>query len=146
MKTYRIDNGLIVDPSTNPPTPFGYIVSFGERGTFDPSGKVDGLTPEQIEQHNSLLSQMEWDAMLACGEGILYITEERISSDTIRRYVSQWNGDHKRGIGIPSYSFHNFVGPNGRRDYHFPLDGSWWHGVNIGDSQILRVKRTRRPA
>lgn len=39
---------------------------------------------------------------------------------------------------------HNIAGS--RIDVWFPFEGFYWHGVNIGDNQILRCKRTRKPA
>lgn len=52
------DNGLFVDPSTTPPTLYGYLFDCGDKGIFAPTGKVD-VTPEQAKEHNKLLSQAE---------------------------------------------------------------------------------------
>lgn len=44
-------------------------------------------------------------------------------------------------------SFHNMAGKDGRTDVWFAgPDGFTWHGVNIGDHQILRCKRTKQRA
>ena len=41
-------------------------------------------------------------------------------------------------------SYHNFAGKNGRTDVWFcGPDGHTWHGVNIGNHQIVRCKRTK---
>lgn len=36
----------------------GNIFDFKEKGLFDPDGKLDGVTPEQAEEHNRLFDQV----------------------------------------------------------------------------------------
>lgn len=139
MKTYTIDNGLIVDSSTVPPTCCGYIMQFEGHGAFSPDGKVE-FTKEQTDAHNALLAQAEWQAMLKHGKGLLYISTDKEGQSV----VSDWPGVHKVQPYHSRSSFHNFAGKNGRTDVWFSLDGSRWHGVNIGDSQICHVKRCKR--
>ena len=137
-KEYVIDHGLIVDPSTDPPTCCGYIFDSGEHGTFSPDGKVP-YTKEQADEHNRILADAEWTGMLKHGRGTLYLTiKEGYWS------ASDWPGINRVPIHAQRRSFHNFAGQNGRTDVWFRLDGSDWHGVNIGDNQILRVKRSKR--
>ncbi len=140
MKTtqYIIDSGLIVDSSTTPPTCCGYIMQFQGHGAFSPDGKVE-FTKEQTDAHNALLGQAEWEGMLKHGKGLLYLTHEEVGG-----WVSNWVGTHKVKAYHIRASFHNFAGRNGRRDVYFMLDGSRWHGVNVGDSQICRVKRCKK--
>ena len=69
---YTIDNGLIVDPSTSPPTCCGYIMRFEEHGAFAPNGKVE-FTDAQIAEHNRLLAQAELEGLKKLGRGILYL-------------------------------------------------------------------------
>lgn len=45
----------------------------------------------------------------------------------------------------PKFSFHNLAGKRGRRDIDFVgPDGAKWHGVNIGDSQVIHCKRKKK--
>ena len=138
-KNYVIDHGMIVDPSTDPPTCCGYIFNFGEQGAFSPDGKVQ-FTEEEQTEHNRLLADASWTAMLKHGQGMLYLTK---GTDGIAWYASDWPSIHKVPIRTRRTSFHNFAGQNGRTDVWFQLGGSEWHGINIGDNQILRVKRLK---
>lgn len=45
----------------------------------------------------------------------------------------------------PDSSFHNMAGRDGRTDYWFTgPDGKNWHGVNIGDMDLVRCHRLKR--
>jgi hypothetical protein len=138
---YRIDNGLIVSGSTDCPQCTGYIFDFSGHGAYEPNGKIGNLelTREQIDTHNKLLAQIEREAMIKTGRGILYLL--KVSPTEYR--ISQFNGDNKLSITRFKTSRHNFAGKNGRRDVWFEMNRQDWHGVNIGDSQILRVKRIK---
>lgn len=57
--------------------------------------------------------------------------------------VGNWPGTLNVRCSIPRYSFHNFAGQRGRRDVWFRCEGHEFHGVNIGDNDILRVRRIR---
>ena len=59
------------------------------------------------------------------------------------RKVTNWCGTLSIPIRRIQYSNHNFAGRNGRRDVWFVFKGNRYHGVNIGDSDICRVKRTK---
>lgn len=137
MKTYTNDHGLFVDPSTDPPTCCGYIFNFPGHGAFSPDGKLPA-TPEEIQEHNRLLANAEWTAMLKHGRGTLYLTIKDGAWS-----ASDWPGINRVPVLAQRRSFHNFTGKNGRTDVWFRLDGSEWHGINIGDNQILRVKRNK---
>ena len=130
---YQNDHGLLVDPSTSPPTCCGYIMNFGDKGAFAVDGKILA-TADEITTHNRLLADAEWRAMLTQGRGVLYLTGKT---------VSDWPGVHKIEADYVSASWHNFAGQNGRRDVWFSLDTSRWHGVNIGHGQVLRVRRKK---
>lgn len=139
MKTYENDHGLFADKSTDPPTVCGYMCSFDGHGIFLPGGKVE-IPKEEVDTHNKLLADASWDAMLKHGRGVLYLTK---GADGISWYASDWPSIHKVPVRAMRKSFHNVAGNNGRTDVWFHLDGSEWHGVNIGDNQILRVKRNK---
>jgi hypothetical protein len=110
----------------------GYIFKF-EHAAFSPDGKV-AIADNDIADHNKQLADREWEAMLQSGRGLLYLT-----GDT----VSTWDGSHKVQVYGSRKSFHNMAGRDGRTDVWFMLAGSRWHGVNIGDNQICRVKRCK---
>lgn len=59
--------------------------------------------------------------------------------------VTNWPGTLSFSAEVRR-SDHNIAGKNGRRDVWFDFDGYVWHGVNIGDNQILRCKRTKKRA
>lgn len=146
MKTYRNDGGLLVDNSTEPPTCCGYIFNFAGHGAFAPGGKVQlqngvvrDLTQEEIDTHNRLLGVAEFEALKKHGRGILYLTESKPGESKL----STWSGTNTVFPYRSRKSWHNMAGKDGRTDVWFSLDGSRWHGVNIGDNQICRVKRCK---
>lgn len=57
--------------------------------------------------------------------------------------VTNWPGT-LRFNAIVRQSDHNFAGKNGRSDAWFMFEGFIWHGVNIGDNQICRCKKTNK--
>ena len=138
MIKYINDHGLLVDPSTNPPTCIGYIFNFAGHGAYSPSYKIGDLTLEEIATHNKLLAEAEWQGMLKQGCGTLYLKRENG-----RNIVSDWPGVHRIETTYSKSSWHNFAGRNGRTDVWFYIGKDRWHGVNIGDNQILRVKRVK---
>lgn len=59
-------------------------------------------------------------------------------------YVTNWPGTLKFAVYGVRKSWHNFAGHNGRRDFWFyGPDGFVWHGVNIGDNDLARCRRTK---
>lgn len=115
-------------------------MQFDGRGVFSPDGRIE-CTTEQVSAHNAELSRVEIDALKRNGKGILYIT--LTGNDATRATVGTWDGS----LAIPAYglrcSWHNMAGRNGRTDFDFTFDGSRWHGVQIGDNQIARVRRCK---
>lgn len=145
--TYHNDNGLLVDPSTTPPTCCGHIFNFAGHGAFAPDGKVQlqngvlrDLTEAEVKEHNRLLGQAEIEAMKRDNRAMLYLTRQPHGT----YHVSNWAGQ----IRIPCHgvrkSWHNMAGKDGRTDVDFEFDGSRWHGVNIGDNDLCRVKRCKK--
>lgn len=62
-------------------------------------------------------------------------------------YVTNWPGTLRLPVYGVRYSFHNLAGRNGRRDFWFHgPDGFVWHGVNIGDNDLARCRRTKEKA
>lgn len=118
----------------------GYVFAF-ERGAYSPDGKVEGQpNAEQIEAHNLAVAASELAAMKASGRGVLYLAPDAAGN----WFASQWAGGLKLPVSNVRRSWHNMAGREGRTDCDFHFDGSRWHGVNIGDSQLLRVRRCKR--
>lgn len=151
QNTRTNDNGLFVDSSTNPSTCLGYIFNFNGHGAFAPDGKVEA-SQEQIDEHNALLSRMELGAMRKQGRATLYLmhvpSEKRCWSDSEGTHYVEWQAGtwaSKFDERFPCYnvrkSRNNFGAE--RIDVDFNFDGSRWHGVNVGDNEILRVKRCK---
>lgn len=139
MKTEIQSNGLI---TTGPDSCAGYIFNFTGHGAFDPSGKLKvgdlELTQEQIGRHNQVLTDAEYAAMKSSGRGVLYLFR---SGDDL--YVGTWASKPPMRCWCfdISHSRNNFGAQ--RTDVHFNYAGSRWHGVNIGDNDIVRVKRCK---
>jgi len=57
--------------------------------------------------------------------------------------VTNWPGTLRFRCGV-KVGRHNMSGK--RFDAWFSFGGREWHGVNIGDNQLLRCRRTKRPA
>lgn len=128
--------------------PLGYIFNFSGHGAFAPSGKVDfstsdgkiDLSPEEIKAHNSELERLELLTMTQTGKGLLYLVSDKDG----RNVIQQWAG---KVVAYPQTlrkSWHNMAGKNGRTDVSFSFAGFRWHGVNIGDNQILRCKACKK--
>ena len=117
----------------------GYILEFKGRGAFAPEGKQGEMTAVQIAQHNAALAATELDEMRRDGRAVLYLTRNECGN----YQVTQWTGPVIARVRKVSVSWHNMAGKNGRTDVWFTWEGAWWHGVNIGDNQICRVKRTK---
>ncbi len=125
----------------------GYIFNFREHGAFDPDGKVSGqLSQSEIDAHNAALAILEWAQLIAAGRGILYIQKPATKpGETSAFHVTQWSRGQSCKVYYSRWSRHNMA-REGRRDVWFILDGSVWHGVNIGNNDICRVKRTKEKA
>lgn len=118
----------------------GYVFAAAGHGAFDPDGRVPGSpSAEEIAAHNAKLAEQELATLKATGRGVLYL-----SGPAGSQVISQWAGDLKIHPYHVRQSWHNMAGRNGRTDIWFSFDGSRWHGVNIGDNQILRVRRCKR--
>lgn len=116
----------------------GYVFEFNGHGAFSPDGKVE-MTPEQIEQHNSQLALAELEAMKQTGKALLYMFRDESGSISVGTWASKpyqrtsvWRARHSR----------NNWGCQ-RTDVWFNADGSTWHGVNIGDNDIVRCSRNK---
>lgn len=149
------DNGMFVDDSTSPPTAVGYIFNFQGHGSYAPNGRCGEFTDAQVEQHNKLLAEAMWKAMLERGRGVLYVShppgEFQTVADGLRRprygygnvTVSDWAGV-RRIAGRGKRGTHCcFGGRVDRYDVWFNIDGEPWYGICRGDNQILRCRKLK---
>ena len=58
-------------------------------------------------------------------------------------YFTNWPGSFEIRVLSTRQSHHNFAGRNGRTDFWLFFEGHNYHGVNIGDNQCARLKRTK---
>jgi hypothetical protein len=145
MKTYVINSGLFLDKTTVPPTACGFIFPALGTGAFEPTSRIviaDEIrenqtreaTDAEIETHNNLLARAELAAMEKHGKGILYLSRDANGSYS----VAAWSGLAKTFCSVRT-SWHNMAGKDGRKDVYFQMGGKRWHGVNIGNNQIVRA-------
>jgi hypothetical protein len=78
----------------------------------------------------------ELKAAIKTGQFTAYLVEDTTTSG---RIVSFPGLEFAKVHGIRR-SWHNMAGRNGRRDVWFRMAGRTWHGVNIGDNQVVRCK------
>lgn len=123
----------------------GYIFNFQGHGAFDPNRKVDGqYSQQQIEDHNRGLSQLEVQAMKETGRAVLYLwhTKPEGAQFSYPSHVGTWASASQERFSITYRKSRNNWGAQ-RTDVWFNFDGSVWHGVNLGDNDIVRVRRTQ---
>jgi hypothetical protein len=117
----------------------GYIFNFQAHGAFDPNGKIDGSpTQAEIDEHNAKIAAMELEQLRQNGRGVLYSFV-----DTSGHSVGTWASKPAERFRVTghTYSRNNFGAR--RMDVWFYIDGKRWHGVNLGDNDILRVKKNK---
>lgn len=118
----------------------GYVFQFNGHGAFGPDGRLDSQpTPEQIAAHNQAIAERELEEMKQTGRATLYSFVDT-SGHSIGTWASK-PGERFRATSH-SYSRNNFGAQ--RMDVWFTgPDGKQWHGVNIGDNDIVRCKRLK---
>lgn len=120
----------------------GYVFNFSGHGAFDPQGKVaEPLSQDAIDAHNRALAALELDAMRESGRGVLYSFK-----DTSGHSIGTWASKHNERFRVTGHSYSRNNWGAQRTDVWFNFDGSVWHGVNIGDNDIVRCKRTKQKA
>jgi hypothetical protein len=113
-----------------------------QRGAYSPDGKVE-MSSAEIEAHNRELAVAEIEQAKQTGRAVFYFFPAKVCADGFKRdFVGTWEGSFKFQVCNVNTSRNNwgakrtdmwFVGP----------DGKTWHGVNIGDNDILRCKRIK---
>ena len=113
----------------------GYVFFSPEHGGFSPEGKVAGMSEDDVKRHNARMAAEELERMKAEGRGVLYYEDGK-------NRLTNWDGSLVIPVSYSKHSRHN-MSRSGRWDLWFEFDGGRWHGVNIGDMQLTRVKRLK---
>lgn len=120
----------------NIPDNTGYIFNFQGHGAFDPNGRVSADADDQaIARHNAELAKRELENMRMTGKALLYFQ----SGNTI----GTWDGTQRFGIRYKRESWTNWHCKRTDLWFRDPSDGTTWHGVNIGDNDIVHCKRNK---
>lgn len=128
----------------NIPDNAGYVFNFQGHGAFDPNGRVSADADDQaIARHNAELAEREIREMRINGRALLYYFPARVCPDGFKRdFVGTWDSSTLFMVCNQNSSWHNIGGK--RIDLWFrDPDGATWHGVNIGDNDIVRCKRNK---
>lgn len=116
----------------------GYIFRFGDRGAFDPSGKVDGVTAEQERMHNENLAAADLKATAERGAGLFYLVGNKREGYRVQQWTGAWS--------TPAYvseGRHNIAGVQRSVCFRGP-DGKAWHGRQYGNNgQNFNGKRSK---
>ena len=121
----------------------GYVFNF-QGGAFDLGGKAKGsMTQAEIDAHNKALAVAEVESMKQTGQAVLYLRTKLCPDGFKRDFVGTWEGSFNFQVCNRNTSKHNMAGK--RLDLWFVgPDGKTWHGVNIGDNQIVRCHRNKQ--
>lgn len=92
-------------------------------------------------------AQIELADLLIHGNGYLYLSNNCAGKGTWHGWqVSNWTGKICAHVVAVTRGRHNIARSRYDAWFVLPGDDCLWHGVNIGDSQILRCRRTKRSA
>jgi len=128
-------DGLVCDTDETPPRIVGYLFAFPGHGVFAPGGKINlALTPQQIAEHNRLLTEAEVKAMEDQTRIALYL----VKTDEGYR-VGPWTDAKRWPVVRYRPGRHNMAGT--RIDVWFKAAGADWWGRNTGDSDIVHCRR-----
>ena len=125
--------------------PYGYIFKFKDYGMFDQDGKiVDSLSDLDIINHNTKIAILEFQSAMKTGKAIFYLHYTLKECDLKSEYiVGTWDGTYKFPCIEVKTSWRNFAGKDGRLDLWFKIKDQCWHGVNIGNNDIVYAKRIK---
>lgn len=119
----------------------GYVFE-AQGAQFTPDGKLP--EPIDADTHNAALDAQVTQMMEEGLHVILYLSERMEAGETMPRYtVGTWAGTWQMHRVYGSKSWHSMAGKDGRTDVWFTAFGHNWHGVNIGDNQILRCRTVK---
>jgi hypothetical protein len=112
------------------------------RAEFVPSGCTTGYG---VDKAGNRICFACWGARdladaLSTGKWCAYLSTP---AGETRRMISNWPGSLRVAPVKVKTSHHNIGRTRNDVWFRIPADPYWWHGVNIGDSDILRCKRTK---
>jgi len=116
----------------------GYIYNFEGHGAFSPDGKV-AIADNEIASHNRQLADFQIEAMKRGEPQALYLFGNATIGENTQ--VGTWDSSHKWHCFQTRHSQNNWGAK--RIDVWFNFDGHTWHGVNIGDNDIVRCRRNK---
>lgn len=115
---------------------------FRPRHFYDNGNPMDtgyGTNPEDNRRYCfECCGLLDLEHMRKDGKYDLYLSQNAPKGAWV---ITNWPGTLRIQPAWVSYGHHNIAGS--RLDAWFILDGYVWHGVNIGDNQVLRCKRTK---
>jgi hypothetical protein len=118
----------------------GYIFQFNGHGAFSPEGQVAGeMTEAQIKEHNDKLAVAELAAMKETGVATLYLFRDAVGNYSVGTWASA--PFQRSNVQRMTRSRNNWGAQ--RTDVWFVVDGVHWHGVNLGDNDIVRCRRNK---
>ena len=125
---------IITVKGSKPTRCLGDLFHSPGRGTYCPdNGRVD-VTPDEASMHNLALGRARLASMNANGRALLYLVDGGANGDGMM--VQDWSGVLRIKPTRVRKGQHNIA--RTRWDVWFMHEGQAWHGVNIGDNQILR--------
>ena len=129
--------GSLITIKGQPQRCLGDLFHSPEHGTFDPThGHVD-VTSDEAKLHNLALGQMKLNTMNENGMALLYLVDGGANGQGMM--VQDWSGQLRIKPVRVRKGRHNMA--RTRWDVWFTYEGQPWHGVNIGDNQILRCRK-----
>lgn len=72
----------------------------------------------------------------------LYLTSKKVDDKRVMWYVTTWDESFKQNVFV-RHGRHNMAG--NRHDCWFRVGDTFWHGVNMGDNEILHCKAVKLP-
>src|SRR3990167_3665713 len=134
--------GIIFIKGPKPRRCLGDLLHSPQHGTYCPDhGRVD-VTPDEASMHNLEIGRARVAHMNANGHALLYLVDGGANGDGM--VVQDWSGTFRIKPDRVRKGRHN-IGRT-RWDVWFTYEGQRWHGVNVGDNQILRCRVLRRAA
>lgn len=122
---------------TNFKPELGFLLDFGSK-VFAQGTEID-FPVADVPAHNAKMLDLITEGMRQTGRGVLYLSKNAdgkwIVTDFTGKFTMQPLSVKKSG--------HNMAD---RFDAWFRFEGFVWHGVNIGDNEILRCRRTKTAA
>lgn len=107
-----------------------------------PGGMGYGVEDQGRKHCYQCCALAEFDSMVQMGVGVLYLVDD--STIPGKTWATDWAGRLRFVVRYVKRSPHGGGFGCQRSDFWFTgPDGAEWHGINRGDMQIARVRRTK---